>query len=325
MKIRELTCDVLIVGAGIAGVSAAISASRKGAKTILIEKNSYPGGTAIDCRLQQLCGLYPKNTGIAAEIISGLKKLNPKNKFIRLGKLEVFSFQPENLTNVLRQLTQKEKNLQIYYNATITEVKNTGQSIISLKMITPRQKFKFTPKAVIDASGEGCIIKLSKAASLLAPKTRRQLAGFTFQVCKLRDSSGLLTLKVPYYLTLAAKQKEISPYLRFTNFTYLLRKNSGIIKLNLPAQSYLGQENTTKKYALLIHRHLQKVLPEFKNSQIQWLTKEVHERQGRCLWGKQILTEKDILSAKKFPHAIAKGYWPIEFWHPQKGQQIKYL
>ena len=70
---------------------------------------------------------------------------------------------------------------------------------------------------------------------------------------------------------------------------------------------------------------MQKVLPEFKNSQIQWLTKEVHERQGRCLWGKQILTEKDILSAKKFPHAIAKGYWPIEFWHPQKGQQIKYL
>ena len=39
------TCDVLVIGGGTAGVFAAISSARSGAKTILIEKNSMLGGT----------------------------------------------------------------------------------------------------------------------------------------------------------------------------------------------------------------------------------------------------------------------------------------
>ena len=37
--------DVVVAGAGTAGVFAAISAARSGAKTLLIEKSSMPGGT----------------------------------------------------------------------------------------------------------------------------------------------------------------------------------------------------------------------------------------------------------------------------------------
>ncbi len=37
--------DVIVVGAGTAGIFAAISAARRGAKTLLVEKNALPGGT----------------------------------------------------------------------------------------------------------------------------------------------------------------------------------------------------------------------------------------------------------------------------------------
>ena len=40
MKIKTVACDVLVVGAGISGVAAAISASRCQAKTILIENGT---------------------------------------------------------------------------------------------------------------------------------------------------------------------------------------------------------------------------------------------------------------------------------------------
>ena len=40
----DLTCDVLVVGGGIAGVAAATAAARQGSKTILIESKTFVGG-----------------------------------------------------------------------------------------------------------------------------------------------------------------------------------------------------------------------------------------------------------------------------------------
>ncbi len=42
------TCDVLVAGGGTAGTIAALAAARCGAKVILIERNSYLGGTLLD-------------------------------------------------------------------------------------------------------------------------------------------------------------------------------------------------------------------------------------------------------------------------------------
>ena len=40
--------DVVVAGAGTAGVIAAIAAARQGAKTILVEAKGYPGGVAVE-------------------------------------------------------------------------------------------------------------------------------------------------------------------------------------------------------------------------------------------------------------------------------------
>ncbi len=42
---RNLTTDVAVIGGGTAGVFAAISAAKSGARTLIIEKNSMLGGT----------------------------------------------------------------------------------------------------------------------------------------------------------------------------------------------------------------------------------------------------------------------------------------
>ena len=41
-----LDCDVLVVGAGTSGFAAAVAAARTGAKTVLAEKNHFPGGVS---------------------------------------------------------------------------------------------------------------------------------------------------------------------------------------------------------------------------------------------------------------------------------------
>ncbi|MBR2434693.1 MAG: FAD-dependent oxidoreductase, partial [Lentisphaeria bacterium] len=42
----EKSYDVIVAGAGIAGVAAAVQAAREGKKTVLIEKTIIPGGLA---------------------------------------------------------------------------------------------------------------------------------------------------------------------------------------------------------------------------------------------------------------------------------------
>ena len=47
LNYKELeSCDVLVAGGGSAGVAAAVSSARSGAKTILIEKSTFLGGMA---------------------------------------------------------------------------------------------------------------------------------------------------------------------------------------------------------------------------------------------------------------------------------------
>ena len=41
-------CDVLVCGGGTAGFAAALAAARNGAKTILVEKKGYVGGTLVN-------------------------------------------------------------------------------------------------------------------------------------------------------------------------------------------------------------------------------------------------------------------------------------
>ncbi|MFH0917535.1 MAG: FAD-dependent oxidoreductase [Candidatus Omnitrophota bacterium] len=332
MKTKEIYSDVLVVGAGISGIAAAISASRSGGKTILIEKNSSPGGIAISDQHRYICGLYPKNTGIAREIIGGLQKLSPENQFIRMGKLSAFYYRPESLKLVLHKLLRQENNLKVFYNCKIIKVKKNKNSIVSLEATknlgsvqNQEPNLKFAPRVVIDASGQGNVIKLSKAKYLLTPLASRQLSGFTFQLRGLRNASDLLAIKVPYYLSLAVKQKRLPAYFKFTNFAYGATKNSGIIKVNLPPKNTPRGKQVVKKITALVHAYLRKTLPEFKNTRLGWVSSGIHEREGLRLYGGHILTEQNVLSARKFPDAIAKGYWPIEFWHPLKGPQIKYL
>jgi hypothetical protein len=41
--------------------------------------------------------------------------------------------------------------------------------------------------------------------------------------------------------------------------------------------------------------------------------------------GKYILTGADVLSAKKFPDAVARGAWPVEQWNVDGKARVRWL
>lgn len=70
-----MRCDVLVIGAGAAGIPAAVGAARAGAKVILVEDDANIGGAAIDQYVLMPDG--GPRSGIGAELMARLAALHP--------------------------------------------------------------------------------------------------------------------------------------------------------------------------------------------------------------------------------------------------------
>lgn len=315
MMAEEINCDILVVGAGLSGLAAAVAASKKGAKTILLEQNSFLGGTVIAGMHRYLCGLYgntasrTSNSGIARKLIFSLGKLSVRNRPVRLGKVYVFAFRSKDLKACLRTLVKNNKNLKVILNSRAFAVKRRRGLIQEIKAIRSGRVFTIRPKVVIDASGEGAIIKLSKAGYRLVSFSKRQLAGFSFRLKGLKDEFGLLQIKVPYYI-------------KFASYTPLDKRSEGIIRLNIPSG---GNILVAKKDAEKAFLYLRQILPEFKDAHITEFSPYIVEREGICLKGEYTLTTSDVLKGKKFKDGVVVNSWPMEIWDKKKGAQYKYL
>lgn len=334
MKYKKTECEVLVVGGGVAGIAASIKAAREGASTILIEKNSFPGGTGIIGLHRFICGLYANtkdvpdkilNKGIASEICFMLQELAPEKIPLRMGKVYVLPFATSNFMSVLRSLSKKEKRLDIYYNTRAVSAKTKNNSIVSVTIQNLNKKFDIIPRVVVDCSGDGVIIQKSGARYRVISPDKQQLSGYTFRVKGLEDVTDILAVKVPYYLSKAAEQKKIPFYLKYTTFVSGDDEDEGYCKLNIPPALTTKMEKQAKKDALLVHNYLSRVLPVFKKSYIVEMSPEVVDREGPLLYGEYTLTADDIINARKFPDGIVKNAWPIELWDQQKGVTYKYL
>lgn len=89
--------DIAVVGAGAAGIAAAVCAARAGAKTLLLDARPAPGGTGGFSGLTTVCGLYDDagkflNHGFAREFAEALTELRAPFK---MGRVWVLPYRPE--------------------------------------------------------------------------------------------------------------------------------------------------------------------------------------------------------------------------------------
>src|SRR5580658_10059530 len=85
---KTLQTDVLICGGGCAGIGAAISSARNGAKTLLVERAGFAGGIITAVGLPYFDGLIDKLSGrfvvqgIAQELLVAMGAASPGAKHI---------------------------------------------------------------------------------------------------------------------------------------------------------------------------------------------------------------------------------------------------
>ena len=165
---RELTADVVVIGGGTAGVFAAISAARTGAKTILIEKNSALGGTMTVAGVN-FPGLF---FAWGKQIING-PCWESVERTINLGgaKMPEITYKPERhwheqillnkfiYTAVLFEMCE-EAGVEVICNSMLSAVDETDDHVI-MTITNKTGLFTIKAKTAIDATGDANLIQIA--------------------------------------------------------------------------------------------------------------------------------------------------------------------
>jgi hypothetical protein len=328
------SCDVLVAGGGVAGVAAAVAAARRGARTVLAEKDGFLGGTGYAGLLQHICGLYagddalPRETlnqGICREIEQALLGKSPERKIKKIGKVWVLPYRREDLLSVLADLCAKEKNLEVYQDTAVASAESRDNGISSVRLKRPGSEYSLIPGMVIDCTGDAAVAAMAGAEARMASYDERQMAGYVMLIAGLQAYDETLSLKVPYQLARAVQRGILGPSARFTVFSPGDSPGEGYCKMSIEGEASPGRNERARTEATAIHKYLASVLPEFGDSSLSNTSLRVMDREGRRIAGEYTLTEQDALSSRKFEDGVVRNAWPIEIWDRSRGTIYKYV
>ena len=165
LSYKELpSCDVLVAGGGSAGVGAAVSAAKTGAKTVLIEKNTFLGGVATGGLVTPMM----KNALDAQNILTKGIFLEVCNRLVEAGGGATFKdgnpgwFNPEVYKWVLDEICV-EAGVKLMFDNQIIDVKVCHDKPLLEKIfiINKGGCFSISAKEFIDCTGDGDLIALS--------------------------------------------------------------------------------------------------------------------------------------------------------------------
>ncbi|MEO8023806.1 FAD-dependent oxidoreductase, partial [Polaromonas sp.] len=64
--------DVVVIGGGPAGLAASVSAARRGARTLLVERYGFLGGMGTAGGVTNFAGLYGRKNGEMQQVVRGV-------------------------------------------------------------------------------------------------------------------------------------------------------------------------------------------------------------------------------------------------------------
>lgn len=148
--------DVIVVGSDPEGIAAAVSAARNGMKTLLLSKDSTPGGLYT---LGALNFIDVPETRDGTTLVGGIYE-----EFVNA--VGGSGFDIVNAANVFQDMLTAEKNITVRYNAEFQAPVMNGTTITGVTVLEDGQEVTYNAPYVIDATQDGDV-----AAAAGAPYT----------------------------------------------------------------------------------------------------------------------------------------------------------
>lgn len=357
--------DVLVVGGGPAGLGAALGAAQAGARVILAERYGFLGGNATAALVMPLMSfhtqtptrerrgaatLLPTDHGPGEAVVGGvvatlLERLVSVGGAIppTLATGYVVPFDPEWFKLAALDLLD-EAGVQLLFHAFASGI--IGQNKVEgVVFETKSGPLVIRAKVTVDCTGDadvaaqaGTPTEVGRADGLVQPMTLMfrmaefQRAAFEAYVKEhpgewrgvhglwdlVRKASAAGELKLPredilFFAT--PHEGEVS-----VNSTRVTR----VLGTDVWDLSYA--EWMSRRQMRQIAEFLRRYVPGFERSYVMQSGVNVGVRETRRIVGEYQLTAEDLLSARKFDDAIARGAYPIDIHNPAgKGTVLKRL
>lgn len=150
--------DVIVVGGGAGGTSAAIQSARNGTKTLLIEKTNWLGGMLTSAGVSAVDGNYNLPSGFWGEFKDSLVSHYGDLEILKTGWVSNVLFEPKVGNEILKSIAKNEKNLKILFSSSVNSVFQSKDG--DNNFIVNSSNGHFSSKVLIDATELGDILPM---------------------------------------------------------------------------------------------------------------------------------------------------------------------
>jgi hypothetical protein len=335
--------DVVVVGSGAAGSTAAIASARSGARTLLIEKLPFLGGNSTAV-LDTFYGFYTPGErarkvvgGIGDEVVEGLRRIGPViERPNTYGAGTGVTYVAELLKVVWDDLVVKSGSA-VLLHAFVQDVVVSDGRVIELVVATKAGLRRIGASVVIDASGDADVCHQAgfgyEAAGTIDPA---QTLTTTFRMVNV-DHEARATIGKEQLHALMAEASESGDYnlprregsdhitpipgVIATVMTRIELAGGGADKPRTATDpdSLTQAEMEGRRQALEYSRFLIDRVPGYEHAALVSMSSQVGVRETRRVYGDYRLTRDDVLGARQFDDQIGLCGAPIEDHHGGEG------
>ena len=320
---KTIEVDFCVIGGGMAGISAAITAARCGVKTAIIHERPVFGGNASGEIRMWICGVKDfdfKETGLVEELSLENYYYNPDKRYPLWDAL-------------IYGKVNEEQNLQTYLNCTCIDAQIENGKITSITgyQMTTQSFIEVKAKYYADCSGDSILAPLTNAEYMYG---RESVSDYGETIMKTHSARDMKTMgnscliqarktdrKIKFTAPAWAEKVSVDKLKRLgvnlssagENFWYI--EIGGIDDVINHAENYnkrlisivLGIWDTIKNSG------------EFNadNFDIDFIGFLGAKRESRRMKGDYVMTANDIMNRTEFKDEVAYGGWPLDDHNPE--------
>jgi len=311
--------DFCIVGGGLAGMCAAISAARHGAKVALIQDRPVLGGNASSEIRMHVCGAHGENnreTGIIDEIQMENCHRNPGSNY------SIWD-------SILYEKVRFEPNIELFLNCTCNDIEMGGNRIEAVKawQLTTETWHRVEADLFADCSGDSILAPLSGAEFRIGREARDE---FDEDIEPQEADEKTMGMTCLFQVReTASPQPYIPPSWANVYGTDddLPNRGHNILSTNFWWMELGGEDDSIHdterlrdellKIAFGVWDHIKNRGDHgADNWALDWVGFLPGKRESRRYVGDHILTQNDVRAEGRFDDLVAYGGWTMDDHHP---------